>query len=703
ALLQPAPAKSQRVAATRILKVNDDLDVDEFLHWLVDRGFERVPALEMPGEFSVHGGILDLFPPGAIDPIRIELFGDEIDSIRNFDIETQRKISQLDEVEITAVAPTPLDREGYSDDETQHVVDSFPANTWVVFGELADVTAEAKHYLQRLNDSRGLFSVEATLARCTEFPSANVAALCETSYETTYSLQVESIERFAGPKAEVLTELASIVGKEERVLIACHNEGEQQRLGELLQEEVPELAPHVTLCLGAVTRGYRLVRNRLIVLSDNELFNRVDVRRATKRKRRRIESRAIDSFLDLNEGDLVVHLTHGIGRYLGMEIQKREDEEEEHLVIEFRGNVKIFVPVTLIHLVQKYVGSSKLAPRLSKIGGSLWGKQKSKVSEAVMDMASDMLKLQAQRAMLEGMACPPDSQYQKEFDASFPYVPTPDQSQAFEDIKTDLMLPKPVDRLICGDVGFGKTEVAMRAAFKVVDAGRQVAILVPTTVLAEQHYRSFCDRMAEFPVSIDVLSRFKTRKQQLETLDRIAKGQVDIVIGTHRLVQRDVRFRNLGLLIIDEEQRFGVEAKEMLKQLRLAVDVLTLSATPIPRTLHLSLLGIRDISSLTTPPQDRMAIETRICRWDAELIRAAVVRELNRGGQVYFVHNKVYDIEAIAEKLTHIIPEAKVVIGHGQMKPEALEAAMVKFVSGKADILLATTIIESGIDIPNAN
>ncbi|MEZ5942152.1 MAG: transcription-repair coupling factor [Planctomycetaceae bacterium] len=703
ALLQPAPAKSQRVAATRILKVNDELDVDEFLHWLVDRGFERVPALEMPGEFSVHGGILDLFPPGAIDPIRIELFGDEIESIRNFDIETQRKISTLDEVEITAVAPTPLDGKEGNEDETQHVVDSFPANTWIVFGELADVTAEAKHYLQRLNDSRGLFSVEATLARCTEFPSANVAALCETSYETTCSLQVESIERFAGPKAEVLTELATIVGKEERVLIACHNEGEQQRLGELLQEEVPELAPHVTLCLGAVTRGYRLVRDRLIVLSDNELFNRVDVRRATKRKRRRIESRAIDSFLDLNEGDLVVHLTHGIGRYLGMEIQKREDEEEEHLVIEFRGNVKIFVPVTLIHLVQKYVGSSKLAPRLSKIGGSLWGKQKSKVSEAVMDMASDMLKLQAQRAMLEGMACPPDSQYQKEFDASFPYIPTPDQSQAFEDIKTDLMLPKPVDRLICGDVGFGKTEVAMRAAFKVVDAGRQVAILVPTTVLAEQHYRSFCDRMAEFPVSIDVLSRFKTRKQQLETLDRIAKGQVDIVIGTHRLVQRDVRFRNLGLLIIDEEQRFGVEAKEMLKQLRLAVDVLTLSATPIPRTLHLSLLGIRDISSLTTPPQDRMAIETRICRWDAELIRAAVVRELNRGGQVYFVHNKVYDIEAIAEKLTHIVPEAKVVIGHGQMKPEALEAAMVKFVSGKADILLATTIIESGIDIPNAN
>lgn len=701
ALLQPVPAQSLRHAGTRTLRVGDDLAVDPFLHWLVERGFERVPALEMPGEFSLHGGILDIFPPEAVDPIRIELFGDEIESIRLFDIETQRKVESLEEIQITAVAPAGS--ETATTVTTQSLLDSLPANTWIVLGELQELTEEGRSYLQRLADPRGLFGVDATLARCTTFPTVNIAALCETSYEATCSLQVESIERFTGPKSEVLAELASVVGRDEQVLIACHNAGEQERLAELLQQEVPELVARVVLCLGSVTRGYRLVRDGIVVLSDNELFNRVEVRRSTKARRKRVEGRAIDSFLELKEGDLVVHLTHGIGRYLGMGIQNRDGGDEEHLIIEFRDQVKIYVPVTLIHLVQKYVGASKLAPRLSKLGGTLWGKQKSKVAEAVNDMAVDMLRLQAQRAMIKGQACPPDTRFQQEFESSFPYVPTPDQDLAFTDVKADLTTERPMDRLICGDVGFGKTEVAMRAAFKMVDAGRQVAILVPTTVLAEQHYRSFSSRMAEFPVVLDSLSRFKTKKEQKETLERLDKGLVDIVIGTHRLVQADVRFRNLGLLIIDEEQRFGVEAKEMLKRLRLAVDVLTLSATPIPRTLHLSLLGIRDISSLTTPPQDRMAIETRICKWDGDLIRAAVVREMNRGGQVYFVHNKVYDIEQVAEKLQQIIPEARIVIGHGQMSPEALETAMVKFVNGKADILLATTIIESGIDIPNAN
>jgi transcription-repair coupling factor (superfamily II helicase) len=365
--------------------------------------------------------------------------------------------------------------------------------------------------------------------------------------------------------------------------------------------------------------------------------------------------------------------------------------------------VKIYVPVSLIHLVQKYVGASKGAPLLSKVGGTLWSRQKSRVAEAVTDMASDMLRLQAERRLKPGLATPPDSHLQQEFEASFPYVETDDQVRAIEDTKVDLERSQPMDRLICGDVGFGKTEVALRAAFKVVDAGRQVAVLVPTTVLADQHYRTFCDRLAEYPITVDVLSRFRTKGEQRHILELMESGGVDIVIGTHRIVQPDVKFRDLGLLIIDEEQRFGVEAKEMLKQLRLAVDVLTLSATPIPRTLHMSLLGIRDISNLTTPPQDRQAIETRISRWDGEMIRHAVVRELNRGGQIYFVHNRVYNIRTIADRVQSIVPEARIGIVHGQMPEHELEENMLSFVAGRTDILVATTIIESGLDIPNAN
>jgi transcription-repair coupling factor (superfamily II helicase) len=592
-----------------------------------------------------------------------------------------------------------------------HFVESLPESSWVVVHEFDEAQAEARFYLQRIPDCRGLFSIEATWQRCVRHGFVQLAGLAATGGEPACHLRVESIERFTRPKGDAVRELVATVRPDDQVLIACHNEGSRARLQELLQEFAGELHGRVHLDLGHVSRGYRLIGwppgspadppRGLVVLSDNELFHRTEVVRAPRRKR--LETRALDTFLDLAEGDLVVHLSHGIGRYRGLKLLEKEGQREEHLELEFRDGVRLYVPVSLIHLVQKYVGGGKTAPELSKVGGTGWSKKKQKVAEAVSDLAADMLRLQAERESKPGLAYPPDSHWQQEFEAEFPYTETDDQLRAVAEVKADMERPRPMDRLICGDVGYGKTEVAMRAAFKAVDGGRQVAVLVPTTVLAEQHFRSFSERMAEYPVHIAALSRFKSRLEQKEVLDGLAAGTVDIVIGTHRLLSPDVKFQDLGLLIIDEEQRFGVEAKELLKRLRLEVDVLTLSATPIPRTLHLSLLGVRDISNLETPPQDRMAVETRICRFDGDLIRQAIIRELNRNGQVYFVHNRVYNIETVADRLRSLVPEAVVDVVHGQMGEDALERAMLSFVTGRTDVLVATTIIESGLDIPNAN
>ncbi len=722
ALLQPTPSRAEIQAGARTVSIGDELDQEDFQQWLIDRGFERVTGIQLPGEFAVRGGILDLYPPDSEEPIRLEFFDTEVESIRKFDAESQRTVENLNAVDIAIVSP--VDSATGDEESTgtsgvkkitaaskqatnshlggESLMDFLPDATWSVLSELTDLVAEGRQYLERMKDPRGLFSVDAVMAKLTLKPTVEVAPIAADGFDTSCHLQIESIERFTGPRAEVLNELAEVVGRQERVLIACHNEGEQQRLTELLNEGVPDLAQRVTLCIGRVSRGFRLVPQGVVVLSDHELFNRTDIRRVTKKKPR-FESRAIDSFIELNEGDLVVHLTHGIGKYHAMKVMDTDDQMEEHLELEFRNNVRVYVPVSLIHLVQKYVGGAKSAPELSLVGSSSWAKKKEKVSEAIADLASDMIRLQAARAAKPGIACPPDSHWQKEFEAAFLYTPTPDQATAVVECKQDFERERPMDRLICGDVGYGKTEVAMRAAFKMIDSGRQVAILVPTTVLAEQHYRTLCERMAEFPITIRSLSRFKTKGQQKKVIEELKEGKVDLVVGTHRLVSKDVGFRNLGLLVIDEEQRFGVEVKEALKHLRLEIDVLTLSATPIPRTLHLSLLGIRDISNLTTPPQERVAVTTRICRFDADLIRQSIVRELNRNGQVFFVHNRVHNILDIAARLEQIVPEARYDVAHGQMTPGELEAAMLRFVRGEVDVLVCTTIVESGVDIPNAN
>ncbi len=718
ALLQPVPSRQTIARATRTISTGDELALDPLLDWLLERGFERVTAVEMPGEFCVHGGILDIFPPTESDPIRIELFGDEVESIRSFDVESQRRLSELDCIALTATSPvaatwgagvskngTAGTAAGFSQEE--NLIDSLPPSTAVVLSDLQQCVSEGRLYLQRLSNPAGLYSVDSVMARLVEFPSVTIDALGADSYETTCHLKIETLERLSGSRQEALLELAELSGPNDRIILCCHNEAEQVRLRELLDEtewagDRPAKSV-VTLCTGRLHRGFRMLEAGLVVISDDELFSRAQTRTSTTRRRRTPDSRAIDTFLDLRDGDLVVHVSHGIARYRGMAMVDSESQKEEHLLLEFRDNVIVYVPASLIHLVQKYIGPAKTTPELSKFGGTAWGRKKEQVAEAVLDMASEMLSLQAERTAKPGLQCRPDSHMQQEFEEAFAWTETVDQVSAINELKGDMESSRPMDRLICGDVGFGKTEVAMRAVFKAVDNGRQAAVLVPTTVLAEQHYRTFTQRMAEFPVNVEMLSRFRSPAEQKQIIQKVAAGEVDILIGTHRLVSKDVKFRDLGLLVIDEEQKFGVKVKERLKHIRLEVDVLTLTATPIPRTLHLSLLGIRDISSLTTPPRDRVPIETRVGRFDESLIRSAIMRELNRGGQVYFVHNRVHDIEVIAQRLKSIVPEARLTIAHGQMNEDELETAMIDFVTARADILLATTIIESGLDIPNAN
>jgi transcription-repair coupling factor (superfamily II helicase) len=693
-LLQPVPRREKLDKQSRRLRLSDDCDVQDLAKWLTENGFHATSAVELPGEFSLRGGILDVFAPDWLEPVRIEFFGDTVESIRGFEVATQRSLASLKNVEITALAP--------SEDDREHFCNYLPPNTWFLLVEPADLEEEGRHYLERLDRPQEFHSVSTTMREVTRFPSVTASSISSGSLETTCHLPIESVERFSGDISKVRDELDSLMGTTEPtdVFIVCQTEAESQRLHELFSTTRLAAAGKLHFPIGHLKAGFRLVPERVALVSGGELFHREDLQRPT---RGRHLGRVIDSFLELREGDFVVHLSHGIGRYRGLRLLEKEDQTEEHLVLEFHGETKIYVPASKIELVQKYVGGSKSRPTLAHVGGKSWAKQKIAAEEAVTDLAVEMLDLQARRASRAGIGFGPDTPWQQEFDASFPYRETPDQLTAISAIKNDMREPRPMDRLLCGDVGFGKTEVAMRAAFKAVDAGYQVAVLVPTTILAEQHWRTFSSRMAEFPFTIRSLSRFCTPKEQRQILEGSANGSIDIVIGTHRLAQQDVQFHNLGLLVIDEEQRFGVEVKERLKALRSVVDVLTMTATPIPRTLHLSLLGVRDISNLETAPADRLAVETRVVRFEPDMVRHAILRELNRGGQIFFVHNRVHDIDKVARRLREIVPEATLSIGHGQMAEGELEEVMLGFVQHKFDILLATTIVESGLDIPNAN
>jgi transcription-repair coupling factor (superfamily II helicase) len=689
-LLQPVPDPGSLQRQTRLLRRGDPMGIDELARWLVENGFHNTTAVELPGEFARRGGIIDIFAPDWSDPVRVELFGDEIESLRRFEVSSQRSLALLDEIRITVLDPNAR--------ADAHLADYLRPESWVVLVEPQALEEEGRHYLERLERPQDMHSVPAVLERLLKFPSVAASAVAPASLETTSRLKIESVERFSGDMTRVRSELDS-VGAGQEVIVVCQTQAEAERLADVFGQTRLAAEGRLHFPLGRLKQGFRLVPEGLVLIGSSELFHRTDLRRTARRQMGRV----IDSFLELREGDLVVHVSHGIARFRGIELLEKDRQAEEHLVLEFDGGTRLYVPSSKVGLVQKYVGGTKGRPRLAKLGGKSWNRRKQAVQQAVFDMAADMLQLQAARASKPGIRFPGDTDWQREFDASFPYNETPDQLSTDAAIKTDMVRPQPMDRLICGDVGYGKTELAMRAAFKAVDAGYQVAMLVPTTVLAEQHLRSFSSRMAEFPFEIAALSRFCTRKEQTEIIERLADGSIDIVIGTHRLAQPDVRFHNLGLVIIDEEQRFGVEVKERLKALRHIVDVLTTTATPIPRTLHMSLLGLRDISNLETPPEDRLAIETRVARFDPELIRHAVIRELNRNGQIFFVHNRVRDIEVLARRLRQIVPEASIRVGHAQMPEGELERVMLDFVDHRFDMLVATTIVESGLDIPNAN
>ena len=690
-LQQPVPPVEAVARHTRLLEVGQQVDIDEFKRWLLAQGFHATTAVELPGEFSMRGGIVDVFSPDWYAPVRIELFDDEIESMRAFDVATQRSLESHDTVEITLLAPSEDDRDFFTS--------YLPSQARLLLVEPKLIHDEGKNFLERVEHSERLHSIASVLADANRFGLVTASGIVESRANNSLHLPVESVERFSGEINRVREELENATRGQE-VFIVCQTDGEIDRLSEVFAESKLLREQRLHFVPGRLRSGFRLMDDGIVLISGAEMFHRADVRRPASKRHL---GKAIDTFMDLREGDLVVHLAHGIGRYRGIELLTKEGQTEEHLQIEFHGKTKLFVPATKIDLVQKYVGGKRVRPSLAKIGGKTWLKQKQAAEAAVNDLAAEMIQVQAERQARPGIAFGQDTGWQREFDSLFPYHETPDQLTAIRNIKQDMETARPMDRLLCGDVGFGKTEMSIRAAFKAVDNGYQVAVLVPTTVLAEQHYNTFSQRMAEFPFHIARLSRFCSAKEEREIVAGLKAGSVDVVIGTHRLASNDVEFENLGLVVIDEEQRFGVEVKERLKTLRSTVDVLTMTATPIPRTLHMSLVGLRDISNLETPPEERIAVETKIARRDEELIRHALLRELSRGGQAFFVHNRVNDIHIVQSWLQRIVPEARIRVGHGQMPESELEKVMVDFIAGEFDVLLATTIVESGLDIPNAN
>ncbi len=674
----PAPSTQQLAQDILTLRRGETLPLTDLATRLEQAGFLRVSTAAQRGHYAVRGGIVDVYPWQTALPVRLELFGDEIESIRSYDPDSQRSIETLETCEIGLGEPTE------AGDATVRA--HFGTDTLFLSIEEALADAEAGlHSGPVLADDDQLEILAA------DHPLGDFA--------------VGDIVLLEQRRRDLFRQIARWQTDGWTVRILCTNEGEATRLRELASAE-PEGPGDLPVGLGTLARGFTLPDAKLALLTDAELFGRaasLEQRRGGWQRARAALTRQTLRFDDFETDDLVVHLDYGIGRYRGLQVLPGQEEAGEVLTLEFARGSKLYVPLEQGWKVSRYVGVGRKNPALSELGDGRWQRARSKAEQSVLVYAEKLLRIQAERELEPGITFPPDNTWQREFEESFPFDETPDQLRAINEAKKDMESTKPMDRLICGDVGFGKTEVAIRAAFKAVMGGKQVAFLATTTVLAQQHWQTLRERMSDYPITVGLLSRFRTPKQQKQTLAGMRDGSVDIVVGTHRLLGKDVAFTNLGLVIVDEEQRFGVLHKERLKENFRRVDVLTLSATPIPRTLYLSLLGARDMSTIETPPANRIPVETVICGYDERLIRDAIKRELARGGQVYFLHNRVKSIGLLEKRLHELIPDARIVTGHGQMPEEELEDIMATFVAGRADILLCTTIIESGLDIPNAN
>jgi len=729
-LMQPVPSVGFLKEQSLKLVLGQDLaselgggggSVAVLCEWLLDHDFGRVDQVDVVGEFAGRGGIVDIFSPGQDQPVRVEFFGDEIESLRFFDLDTQRSTDAVKSITMVGCKGFG-DRRGGEGAEAISFLGYLKPEPLLVLEETGEIAELGRLFRDRLGAPEAVFEVETILREAAGFDTLYINRFLSDVGSETVNLESQSVQRFEnlGGRALVRTDEQGdnlmAAAKENQVYFFCENQGQKQRVEEIIlsgsESGTAAKKPgggrvkkfkgpkNLHLPLGFIHRGFALPGHRVILLSHHEVFGQ----HQPKRRIRRVKNiQAIESFTDLDKNDLVVHVNYGIGRFKGMKTLEKNGRKQEFIALQYADGALIHVPADKIYLIHKYVGCKVGRVRLAKLGSKTWEKQKQKVSDAVEDLAVDLVELQAYREAVSGIAYAPDSTWQREMEESFPYEDTVDQVSTNLDIKKDMENSSPMDRLLCGDVGYGKTELAIRAAFKAAEFGKQTAVLVPTTVLASQHYRTLTERLADFPVEVAVLSRFQTPRQARAIIKKLKEGLVDILVGTHRILSSDIHFKDLGLIVIDEEQRFGVEHKERLKKMRKTVDILTMTATPIPRTLHMALLGIRDISSLTTPALDRRSIVTEVCAYDEGRFREAILRELNREGQVYFVHNRVQSVNKMAEVICELAPEARVIVAHGQMPKNELESKMLSFVHYQADILVCTTIIESGLDIPNVN
>jgi transcription-repair coupling factor (superfamily II helicase) len=777
----------------RVIRRTDTVDVDELVQHLNTVGYSAVDLVEMPGQYALRGGLLDAYPPEADRPLRLELFGDEVESIRKFEPGSQRSASPVDEVLLLPLAETPVSEtvlteiharlsgarvdgaaetlrnalaetgvtvfpgwELYAHAGAENTLFDLLPGATVFLDEPSAIDSEQDHWWPRVEQRHeisgvGKLAIPEDIYLPPQRWSELIAKLPGGALEQLGLLRIAEAEnklgltapqvpeghliefgsqpttRFHGSVPAMVEEVKKLTASGRRVIFAAPNTGEMERLADIFTEyqvsfrmgtrtPAPGSETYLdetayfsgdltttTIVRAPLPVGVVLPESRLVIFGANDLFDDSEVVVQSPLRQKSKTAAFMSDFRDLAVGDYVVHVEHGIGMYQGLKELQQSETTGEFMVLEFAEAARLYVPLTRLDLIQKYRSSEGVRPLLSRLGGTAWAKTKARVKKAMKDMADELLKLYAARKAAQGHAFPPDTQWQREFEDSFEFNETDDQLSATGDIKRDMESSLPMDRLLCGDVGYGKTEVAMRAAFKAVQDNKQVAVLAPTTVLVFQHFENFKRRFAAFPIAVEMMSRFRTTKQLKETAERVEQGKVDILIGTHRLLSQDVKFQDLGLVVVDEEQRFGVRHKERLKQLKKEVDVLTMSATPIPRTLHMSMVGLRDMSLIETPPKDRMAIQTVVAGYDQQLVQAALEHELERGGQAYFVHNRVDSIYEIAAKIQELVPRARVLVGHGQMSEGELEKVMLAFVRHEADILVATTIIENGLDIPLCN